>query len=326
VERFEPGELKVSAEPRLRIVEGSRASRAPKPPSTSKESAVGCLCGEPAARPLFSNDSRYGQLARLLPGATVYPGEFGAVECRACGLARIDPPPYSAVTAMDHYQQDLTEFYRDKRAEHFSYARFLFEYVRRYKTAGSVVDVGCGPGFTIAYAREIGFAAIGLEINKHVVAFARRFLGDGIHESTVQDFARDHVDSADVVILNHVIEHVVDLEGLLGSVRDMLRPGGIMLVAVPNFASLPSRLMRNRWYGLEPANHVWQFTRRTLSSAIERGGFEVLETDVRTVMDTDYHVFRPPGVLNALLFRTIYPLLEKLKVCDQILCIARPRR
>jgi SAM-dependent methyltransferase len=139
--------------------------------------------------------------------------------------------------------------------------------------------VGCGSGDAIAGLSEIGWQCTGVEVSEEAVAAARTAgldvrLGD-LHGADFDDA------SFDVVRFWHALEHVRSPRAELAETRRILRPGGLVLIGVPNFASLLSRLVREQWFYLDVPRHLWHFERRTLARLLTETGFRV--EDVRLV-------------------------------------------
>jgi hypothetical protein len=82
--------------------------------------------------------------------------------------------------------------------------------------------------------------------------------------------------SLDAMTLWHVLEHVEDPARALERAAAWLRPGGGLLVGVPNFASLQARLGGERWFHLDLQRHRTHFTPAGLRALLERNGFEVV--------------------------------------------------
>ena len=61
-------------------------------------------------------------------------------------------------------------------------------------------------------------------------------------------------------------------------VGDLLAPDGVVLFSTPYFSSVPSRLLRRRWWTLKPTEHIWHFTPRTHRTVAEQAGMQVTRT------------------------------------------------
>ncbi len=86
------------------------------------------------------------------------------------------------------------------------------------------------------------------------------------------------VEEADVVTLWHVLEHVDDPGAALDAIAAWLRPGGTLLVGVPNLASAQARLAGDRWFHLDLERHRVHFTPRGLDALLRAHGFAPVRT------------------------------------------------
>jgi SAM-dependent methyltransferase len=78
--------------------------------------------------------------------------------------------------------------------------------------------------------------------------------------------------SFDVVVMWHVLEHVSDPRPTLAEVSRILRPGGMFLVAVPNFGSPEARLTKAGWFHLDSPRHLSHHTSASLSKILSEAG------------------------------------------------------
>lgn len=165
------------------------------------------------------------------------------------------------------------------------------------------LDFGCGSAFFLAAAERGGWTAIGTDFSPAVVERVRAsgFQAHPVDEMWVA-LARQPVD---LVRMSHVLEHVYDPVETLRRTRTILRPGGLVHVAVPNPVGLSSLVFRRHWFPLEP-RHVWQFTPRLLSSVLEQTGFTVVgighqpsPRDARRSAGYAARAWRAPGSVAA---------------------------
>ena len=211
----------------------------------------------------------------------VEPG-FSVRRCPDCGLGKTHPPlPPERIGEYypeTYYGKEnvrfgplfeaLTRLFRRRRAA------VLFNRVPR----GAVLDVGCGRGFLLAYLKELGYEAHGMEFSDTAAWHARNVLG---LEVETGDFMRSphQRESYNAVVFWHVLEHFPDPFEALARARELLKTGGLLVVAVPNFGSLQARLFDRRWFHLDIPRHYTHFTRRALEALLERQGLRVVQLD-----------------------------------------------
>ncbi|HXX64134.1 MAG TPA: class I SAM-dependent methyltransferase, partial [Bacteroidota bacterium] len=80
----------------------------------------------------------------------------------------------------------------------------------------------------------------------------------------------------DIVTLWNVLEHLPHPVESIQKVRSLLKEGGILIAAVPNFHSFQSRVFRDRWYHLEVPRHLYHFDPDSLAKLLSNQGFSIL--------------------------------------------------
>ncbi len=150
--------------------------------------------------------------------------------------------------------------------------------VRRRPAA--VIDVGCGAGAFLGYARGRGWEVAGTDIS---VTQAARCHGARLWEGQLPEIDFGAV-RFDAVRLNHVLEHTQDPLRELRQARRLVADDGVLLVGVPNIAGLSIRLKswqsrlglkRRPWKHYGALHHLWFFTPATLAALVEAAGFAV---------------------------------------------------
>jgi len=81
----------------------------------------------------------------------------------------------------------------------------------------------------------------------------------------------------DVITMYHVLEHLHNPREALSKAYQLLKSGGLLVVAVPNLDSLQARIFRQRWYHLDAPRHLYHFTPRTLEMLLHEAGFKIVE-------------------------------------------------
>jgi 2-polyprenyl-3-methyl-5-hydroxy-6-metoxy-1,4-benzoquinol methylase len=141
---------------------------------------------------------------------------------------------------------------------------------------GRVLDVGCGTGGYLRTWQRLGWIVEGIEPAANAARIAASRLQARVHVGTIDEVALAD-ESYDLVTMCHSLEHVPSPRAALQRVFDALRPGGRLVVMVPNFASWERRVFGKEWFGLEVPRHLFHFEPATLRSALESAGLRVLE-------------------------------------------------
>ena len=116
------------------------------------------------------------------------------------------------------------------------------------RPGAKVLDVGAGTGRLVAYLRDLGYRAEGIDPSPR---------GEGVTQASITEHtARD----LDAVVMWHSLEHFPDPAAAITSVREMLRPGGVLVVAAPNIASLQAAFGGRAWFHLYLPRHRTHFT------------------------------------------------------------------
>jgi SAM-dependent methyltransferase len=166
-------------------------------------------------------------------------------------------------------------------------------------TARDVLEIGCGRGLTgELLERRLGCRVTGVELNPEVARDAARRL-HAVHQGDVQTL--DLAGEFDVVLALELFEHLTDNERFLARARELLRPGGRLVLSVPNVGhwAVVEDLLAGRWdylpIGLLCYTHYRFFTRRTLADWLARCGFERAEIVPQRTELPDRFAALPPA-------------------------------
>jgi SAM-dependent methyltransferase len=142
-------------------------------------------------------------------------------------------------------------------------------------TPGRVLDVGCGDGSLLQHFADQGWTAIGVDPASTAVAAVRHRRLEA-HQGTLDDHPWEH-GSFQAILFQHSLEHIPDPMGSLSEAAKLLAPGGVLVVAVPNWASWQKRLFRSRWFHLDLPRHQQHFSPTALERAARQVGLEPIE-------------------------------------------------
>ncbi|WP_157651291.1 class I SAM-dependent methyltransferase [Dechloromonas denitrificans] len=134
-----------------------------------------------------------------------------------------------------------------------------------------LLDVGCGNGEFMEFARQAGWLVQGVDIDVAAVTIAKA-KGLDVIAGGIEQFAGQTA-CFDRITLSHVVEHVFDPMGLLRDCFRLLKPGGVLWVDTPNMGSAGLRVFGEYWRGLEPPRHLMLFSRASLIDSLIKIGF-----------------------------------------------------
>lgn len=211
----------------------------------------------------------------------VEPG-FRVLRCAQCGAGRTWP-----VVPDEQIGRWYPESYYGKGNVRFNrlFERLTRLFQRRRARVlhnraarGPVLDVGCGRGFLLAYLRSLGYEASGVEFSDTAAWHARHRLGLTVETEGL--FASSHrPGSLNAVVFWHSLEHFSRADDAVKKASQLLKPGGLIAVAVPNSESLQARLFGRYWFHLDVPRHYFHFGAKSLEALLQRHGFRVVQFD-----------------------------------------------
>lgn len=234
-------------------------------------------------------------------GPIVYETEnHKLVDCWRCGHIHVAPVPKS---------DDLDEFYKtqfytqERKSDYFSKQNKQLQWwnqifdlrLSRFEEVlgrcGTILDVGCGPGFFLDRARRRGWQILGIEPARDAARYARDELGLKVFEAPVEKLLElTSTASIDVIYSHGVIEHLQEpISYLRDACKTLEKKSGIIFTSAANDFSLYQAaavrtLDLEPWWIIAP-EHLNYFTVQTLASVHEKVGFTT--TDIRTSFPID---------------------------------------
>jgi 2-polyprenyl-3-methyl-5-hydroxy-6-metoxy-1,4-benzoquinol methylase len=227
------------------------------PKSASHDLAVSCpLCGGDSTLQFTKQELQY-------------------FKC-GCDFVFIWPQP-SEHELREMYLKQGDEYWATDLMKEFAFSptksRREISFVRRFVSGGTLLDIGCSTGSFVKAAREIGLEAEGVDISCPAIRVGRELnlplhAMDIMRESTGRQY--------DLVTMWATLEHLPDPRGHLRRAREMLKPGGLLFVSVPNYSGISQKLL-GKWDRYVGNGHLNYFTRRVLRQAVEMEGFTFRE-------------------------------------------------
>jgi SAM-dependent methyltransferase len=215
----------------------------------------------------------------VVPGSDpALPGEYALARCRVCGTAVTLAPAPAQAHESGAYGGGAPRGARlvAPLLRAFDGRRLALLERAGATPPGRLLDIGAGRGRFVAHARAARWYAHGLEPSQRGVEGARargiELVSGGIDDADVP------AGSLDAATLWHVLEHVEDPGAALATIAGWLRPGGMLLVGVPNLASVQARVGGACWYHLDVPRHRTHFTVKGLEALLRSRGLEPVAT------------------------------------------------
>ena len=132
------------------------------------------------------------------------------------------------------------ELYEELQKFSWYYVDWKWEYEIASTMIGSmdkVLEIGCARGSFLERIQQTGTECVGLELNESAVGIGRR-KGVNILDQSIQDHAKQNPEKYDLVCSFQVVEHIASVKEFIQASVDALRPGGTLIISVPNNDSL----------------------------------------------------------------------------------------
>lgn len=212
--------------------------------------------------------------------------DYCLVKCNGCGLIYLNPRPtvefagafhreegYDPFLSLSSRRSGLERLYAYARRCTLHWKRGLIEHLAA--SGANILDIGCGTG-EFLYALKDKYHTYGIEPDSSAAAYARDRLGLVVFNGVLATTTLPDL-KFDIVTLWHALEHIPDPVGALTIIRNILKPDGKVLIALPNIASLDARLYRHYWVALDAPRHLWHFTPRTIRLMAAKAGFALFK-------------------------------------------------
>ncbi len=208
---------------------------------------------------------------------------FTLMECESCHCRFTQDPP-DLVNATRYYQSSdyishtntrrglINQIYQLVRR------RTLVDKVRLVEKStglkgGRILDVGSGTGAFVAALRRAGWRADGIEPDSTARHTGLKEFGISLMEA--DQLFKLPAGEFDAITLWHVLEHVHDLEGYMQQFQRLLKPGGSLLLALPNYTSWDAKQFGNWWAAYDVPRHLYHFSPDSIRVLSKQNRFDL---------------------------------------------------
>lgn len=228
---------------------------------------------------------------------------FPVYQCPECNAIYLSPRPALSnlrrIYPSDYYSYNVAMNAPATRAtdrpmlHRIVYRRALGRYRRDLKQWWSsrpkeipvrILDIGCSVGDQLDMFADIfpGAKTSGVEMDKISVEKAKA-RGHTVYEGRFEEIVID-ADRFHIIHASHVIEHVGNPVAFLRKCRDLILPGGVILIETPNTDCFGFRVLCKRhWGGYHAPRHFCLFSPRTFDVIADRIGCQVVKHDTRFI-------------------------------------------
>ncbi|NDI98510.1 class I SAM-dependent methyltransferase [Flavobacterium sp. LaA7.5] len=137
---------------------------------------------------------------------------------------------------------------------------------------GKLLDIGAGTGDFLVMAKKNGWHITGIEPSEKAKGIAKT---KGVSFADSLTHIEDH--SYDAVTMWHVLEHVPDVENQISELKRIIKPDGVIVVAVPNYKSYDAKHYGSYWAAYDVPRHLWHFSKTAIKKLFGAQGMEVVK-------------------------------------------------
>ncbi len=219
--------------------------------------------------------------------------QFEIVGCSKCRLVSLNELPSSEL--LNKYYVDSYHYkIKEKGILHFlennlnlaMHRRHLKHIEKRIRTKvrqysdksnpleKKLLDLGCGSGYFLKFAQQKGWKVQGVEMSSYAAEIARN---QGLNISTGSIAEVNFPDETFTVItMFNVLEHMVDLNGVMEKVYRWLKPDGLLVIEVPNVESLQRKMFKGNWVHWDVPRHIFHFSPKTIRNLMQKHNLKMI--------------------------------------------------
>ncbi|CAH8282839.1 methyltransferase family protein [Mariniflexile fucanivorans] len=139
----------------------------------------------------------------------------------------------------------------------------------------TLLDVGCGTGDFLQTAQQNNWMVSGIEPNQEARSIANKKTYNSVFDT--EQLLKFEPKSFDAITLWHVLEHLPNLEEHIQILNKLLKPNGVLIIAVPNYKSYDATFYKEYWAAFDVPRHLWHFNRTSISKLVSKISMKVVK-------------------------------------------------
>jgi len=227
---------------------------------------------------------------------TVTHEQFEIWQCKICTLRFTQSVPskeeisayYSSENYISHSDIDtgfINSLYHRVRKRTVVSKKRLIEKQTGIKN-GKILDVGCGTGAFLHTMQMAGWQIAGLEPDGNARAKARQLYGLQVADSKI--LFELQPETFDAITLWHVLEHIHDLHAYIDQLKKLLKPGGRLFIAVPNYTCYDQQFYQAFWAAYDVPRHLYHFSPKAMRTFLQE--HELKLRSIRPMLYDSFYV------------------------------------
>ncbi|MBU3820629.1 class I SAM-dependent methyltransferase [Flavobacteriaceae bacterium XHP0103] len=137
----------------------------------------------------------------------------------------------------------------------------------------NLLDVGCGTGDFLNVCKINGWNVLGVEPDEDARSIANQKVGDKVFGS--EQLHQLEPNTFDVITLWHVLEHLPEPGKDLAIFKKLLKPEGVLIIAVPNYKSFDAMHYKEFWAAYDVPRHLWHFSKTAISKLVTKQNMHI---------------------------------------------------
>ena len=212
---------------------------------------------------------------------TVSRETFQIVQCVSCGFKFTNPRPEENELGKYYKSEEYVSHSNSKKG----FINSTYQSVRKYTLlkklqliskfykTGNILDIGCGTGEFLNTCKNAKWQTLGIEPDPDARQMGIQNFGLDIREEAELRNLNDA--SFDIITMWHVLEHVPKLNERVQELKRLIKPGGVIIIAVPNCNSLDAKIYKENWAAYDVPRHLYHFTPKDVDSLFALHGMKI---------------------------------------------------
>lgn len=202
---------------------------------------------------------------------------FRYYRCAGCGLVFIDPIPVN----LERYYQGGYQPIPESLAELRKLAALERDRLKPLAgMSGDLLEIGPWIGIFSVNAKDAGFNVDVIEMSTEASVFLREKVGVSVTNTDNPLAAlQARTKQYDVIAMWHSLEHLPQPWAVLEAASKRLKPGGTLLIGIPNIGGWQAQALRSKWWHLDAPRHLYFWPPQDLARLMNRFGLQTVKLD-----------------------------------------------